>query len=183
MLVYLLFTPIIFFEYLHQYIFSAKYDKNYDPYTIKDTVYDILPEPKPMFDRSMYILNNIGVTTVTTSLVCYYYVDLFYVFLFARTIRIICIFLLKLPNPYKNAHLERERCHDLIVSGHTTSYITVLLGVNRLNNIPFTITCLFILTHYFWYIIKKQHHYSLDVFLGIYVTLSSNVILTHFEFI
>ena len=177
-LIYFLFTPIIFFEYLHQYIFSAKYDNNYDPFTIKDTLHDNLPEP--IFDMS--ILNDLTVPVVVTSTVCYYYIDLFYVFLFARIIRIICIFLLKLPNPYKSAHLERERCHDLIVSGHTISYIIVLLGLNRLS-ILYAIIGSFILSHYFWYIIKKQHHYSLDVFLGIYVTLSGHVILTHFNVI
>lgn len=181
MLIYLLFTPIIFFEYLHQYVFSSKYDKKYDPFVIKDTVYDILPEP--LFDASMNFLNDITVSVIITSTVCYYYLDLFYVFLFARIIRIICIFLLKLPNPYKNAHLERDRCHDLIVSGHTISYVTVFLGVNRLNNWPLTIICLFTLINYFWYIIKKRHHYSLDVFLGIYVTLSGHVILTQFKLI
>lgn len=179
MLVYLLFSPIIFFEYLHQYIFSAKYDKNYDPFIIKDTIYDSLPEP--LFD--MKILNDITVATLITSTICFYYTDLFYVFLFSRTIRIICIFILKLPNPYKNAHLERERCHDLIVSGHTISYIIVLLGINRMNSILLTTTCSFILFQYFWYIIKKKHHYSLDVFLGIYVTLSGYVILLHLNLI
>ena len=178
-LIYFLFTPIIFFEYLHQYIFSARYDNNYDPFTIKDTLHDNLPEP--MLDMS--ILNDMTVTVIITSNVCFYYVDLFYVFLFARVIRIICIFLIKLPNPYKKAHLERERCHDLVVSGHTISYIIVLLGIKRLNIPFFTITSSFILTNYFWYIIKKQHHYSLDVFLGIYVTLSGHVILTYFNFI
>ena len=178
MLIYFLFAPIIFFEYLHTYIFSAKYDKNYDPFMIKDTIHDNLPEP--IFD--MNILNDITVSLVITSTVCFYYVDLFYVFLFARIIRIICIFLLKLPNPYKNAHLERERCHDLIVSGHTISYTIVLLGANRWN-ILYTMIGSVILSQYFWYIIKKQHHYSLDVFLGIYVTLSGHVILTYFNLI
>lgn len=178
MLVFLLFAPIIFFEYLHQYVFSAKYDKNYDPFIIKDSIHDNLPEP--LFDMS--ILNNIPVTIVITSTVCCYYVDLFYVFIFARIVRIICIFLLKLPNPYKNAHLERERCHDLIVSGHTISYIIVLLGLYRLS-LVYTVIGFFVLTHYFWYIIKKQHHYSLDVFLGIYVTLSGDVILKYFQLI
>jgi hypothetical protein len=178
MLIYFLFAPIIFFEYLHKYIFSAKYDKNYDPFIIKDTIHDNLPEP--IFDMS--ILNDITVSVVITSTVFFYYVDLFYVFLFARVIRIICIFLLKLPNPYKNAHLERERCHDLIVSGHTISYTIVLLGANRWN-ILYTMIGSVILSQYFWYIIKKQHHYSLDVFLGIYVTLSGHVILTYFNLI
>jgi hypothetical protein len=178
MLVYLLFAPIIFFEYLHQYIFSAKYDKNYDPFMIKDSIHDNLPEP--IFDMS--ILNDITVSVVITASVCYYYVDLFYVFIFARIVRIICIFLLKLPNPYKNAHLERERYHDLIVSGHTISYIIVLFGLYRWSAVYAAIDLL-VLTHYFWYIIKKQHHYSLDVFLGIYVTLSGYVILKYFELI
>lgn len=178
MLILLLFTPIIFFEYLHQYIFSVKYDINYDPFTIKDILQEKLSEP--IFDMS--ILNTITVPTIITSIICVYYIDLFYVFLFARVIRIICIFLLKLPNPCKNAHLERERCHDLIVSGHTISYIIVLIGLNRVN-VFYTIIGGFILSHYFWYIIKKKHHYSLDVFLGIYVTLSGYVILTYFELI
>jgi len=61
-LIYFLFTPIIFFEYLHQYIFSARYDNNYDPFIIKDTIHDNLPEP--MLDMS--ILNDMTVTVVIT---------------------------------------------------------------------------------------------------------------------
>ena len=105
--------------------------------------------------------------------------EMFNVFVACRLIRIIAIYLVQFPNPCVNSHITRYRSHDLIISGHTIQWNLIFMYFydNYEWFVTFPFACLLLL--YYIYIIKKEHHYSIDVFFGLYVSTTMYIIIKH----
>lgn len=160
------------FEMFHPIFFSKKniYIK-YDPYSIDDYLDKILPN----LNINMELLNNYFVLGAISIYIILIDNLMLNSLILSRLIRIIAIFLVKFPNPYQHAHIERLRVHDLIVSGHTIHWnLIYIYTYNYYYNL--SIILLPFLLIYYIYIIKNKHHYSIDVFFGLYVSYSSYLI-------
>lgn len=84
----------------------------------------------------------------------------------SRLLRVIGIYLVTIPNPNPECIVTRNRCHDLIISGHTTIFTaTILCG-----KLPMKIVATIVFIFYILHAITELHHYSIDIYLGILVT-------------
>lgn len=88
-----------------------------------------------------------------------------YTFCLSRIIRVGAIYLVRFPNPHPKCDQIRQRCHDLIISGHTLALMTVFLCNDyKLITGPLMLYSLY-------NIIIEFHHYSVDVYLAIIIAL------------
>lgn len=166
----LLFIIFVFDLILHPYLFGPnnKYI-NYDPYLIEDNLDKILPN----YYFDMRLLNNYYFLGVISAIVFLLDFNLLKSFLLSRLIRIIAIYLIKIPNPNPRAHLKRNRIHDLIISGHTIHWNLIFIYFIKNFNWVCYSSLFIILILYYLYLIKEKHHYSIDIFFGIYVSYTS----------
>jgi hypothetical protein len=124
-------------------------------------------------------MNNDYLLTALSLFICSYNHKMFQACLFTRIIRIIAIYLVTFPNPNPESHIVRHRSHDLIISGHTIQWNFIFIYVYE--NFHPIITFLFglLLTLYYIDIIKKKHHYSVDIFLALYISTSMYMIVKY----
>lgn len=168
-MIYSLLSILLFDGILHPWVFSEKNKFiDYKPHDIKDNVYSILPE----INYSLEIMNNYYVLTVLSIPVLIVDLELLNAFILARLVRLVGIYLVQFPNPTYNSHLERNRTHDLIISGHTIQWSLIHIYIYNNYNIFINLATMCTLTLYYIHLIKKKHHYSIDIFLGLYVSLS-----------
>jgi len=168
----IIFMIMTIIEIIHPIFFSSKnIFINYNPHTIEDYFEKILP----YYIIDMSLFNNYYLLGVISIYICLIDEIILNSFMISRLIRIIAIYLVQFPNPYKNAHIERSRVHDLIISGHTIHWNLIYI---YLYNNYYIISCILLpfIFIYYLYIIKHKHHYSIDVFLGLYVSYSSYLI-------
>lgn len=160
----------LFADIIHPIVFSS-YNKwiNYNPHTIDDYVNLILPNTYV----NMYLFDNYVFLSTLMILVMFQDENIFKSFVLSRTVRSIAIYLVKIPNPNVNAHLNHFKVHDLIISGHTITWNLIYMYVYNNYNIYISNILLFLLILYYWYIIKEKKHYSVDVFLGLYISYTS----------
>ena len=169
---------ICVFEILHPIIFSEinRYIE-YNPHEIKDNIIYFIPNFNYNLEIILESMNNYYLLGALSSIVFMLDLTILNAFVLSRLVRIVAIYLVQFPNPNKNSHKERVRTHDLIISGHTIHWN--LIHVYIFNNCNYTVNLITItsLCLYYTYLIKRKHHYSIDIFLGIYVSLSSYFII------
>jgi len=80
-----------------------------------------------------------------------------------RVIRVLCIYSVSFPNPYPDCPSVRQRCNDLLPSGHVSTFVSMAVGTDN---------WLFSLGMYSWAAMQShqalyhRHHYSVDVILA-----------------
>ena len=88
-----------------------------------------------------------------------------YTYCISRLIRVGAIYLVRFPNPHPRANQIRRRCHDLIVSGHASTWTTIFLCNDwKILTGPLA-------AYHLYHSIVELHHYSVDIYLGIVISV------------
>ena len=134
---------------------------------IRDFGYELLSQfriPKVRLFNHHGLLNDI-LLVIVGFLTIFGRPHALHTFCLSRMIRVGAIYLVRFPNPHPSCHQIRQRCHDLIISGHTLALMTVFLCNDyKLITGPLMLYSLY-------NIIIEFHHYSVDVYLAVIIAI------------
>lgn len=116
-----------------------------------------------------------------------YFIDIGILFIFIGTLRIITKTITILPQSNKKCKAPDERnsidryitggCNDSIFSGHMSLMLLMLLFINKgIKKLYIKIMMLLFAIIYSFFIIMLRNHYSVDIVLAWYITISAFII-------